>query len=105
MNKVPSSGKQKATELLAIFFVLFGFALVAAVPVQAIIEAGYWLKDGQWPNFITRQFVDPTLIASMTHTSFLGFNELVSKCVDLWASIPISLLGVIWFVLISVLWK
>jgi hypothetical protein len=97
--------KQIWTEILAISVVLFGFFLLAAVPVQACIEAAIWLKNGAWPNFTSRVLLDQSIVSDLTSTEFLGFNSLANRGLDLWASVPISSLGVLWFVFISNVWK
>jgi hypothetical protein len=105
VNELPNHSNHKATELLAIAVVLFGFALLAAVPVQGVIEAGFWLKEGEWRHFAVREFLDSEIATTLTTTSFIGLNDLSTRGLDLWVSVPITALGVLWFVIVSAVWK
>lgn len=93
-------------KFLSIFPILLIFVSIAAIislPIQAVLEAFYWLRSGEWINYSWSNILpfDVRVWIYGDSQDWVGLRSLLSKAIQLWITVPLAIFGGIVLMLLN----
>ena len=88
---------------ILIVILLAAFALMSALPIQAALEAIFWLRDGEFMNYDWVDYLGTDHADRLTSSDFVGVNKIVHWILNSWISALLCIVGFLVFISIATL--
>ncbi|MDO8983649.1 hypothetical protein [Cypionkella sp.] len=86
------SGESNGLDLQSIINILFVLAMMLSLPVQALCEALFWLKNGFWLNWSALDAF-PQIFSLIDQIKWVGLRHLLHLIGEYWVTLPVAVIG------------